>query len=65
MSLMKVLLDTWVCLLEIDAARPRAATSIASVAMNGTNRPYEMSTPLTRPTQMPTARAAKIIPPAP
>ena len=39
MLLMKALFDTWVCLPEICAARPRAATIMASVAMNGTNRP--------------------------
>ena len=54
--------ETWVCLPEICAARPRAATSIASVAMKGTSRPYEMSTPLTRPTPMPTTSAVKIMP---
>lgn len=63
--LMKPFSDTWVCLSEISAARPRAATSMASVAMNGTSRPYEMSSPLTRPTASPTVSALKTMPPAP
>ena len=39
--------------------------SIARVAMKGTSFPYEMSTPLTKPTAMPTTSAVKIIPLAP
>jgi len=50
---------------EICAARPRAATSIARVAMNGTSRPYATSRPLMEPAIVPTASAAKIMPPAP
>ena len=65
MLLMVAFVDTWVCLPEICAARPRAATSMASVAMKGTSRPYEMSTPLTSPTPMPTTSAVKIMPAAP
>ena len=65
MALMASFAETWVCLPEICAASPRAATSMASVAMNGTSLPYEISTPLTRPTAMPTTRAVKIMPPAP
>jgi len=65
MPLMKELVDTWVCLPEMCAARPRAATSMASVAMKATNRPYEMRMPLTMPTPRPTASAQKIMPPAP
>nr|BFE75763.1 hypothetical protein GCM10020092_090640 [Actinoplanes digitatis] len=53
--------ETCVCLPEICAARPRAETRMASVAMNGTSRPYEMSTPLTRPTATPTTSAVKIM----
>ena len=65
MLLMVAFEETWVCLLEICAARPRAATSMARVAMKGTNRPYEISTPLISPTTMPTTSAVKIMPAAP
>ena len=65
MPLMNVLPDTWVCLSEISAASPRAATSMASVAMNGTSRPYDTSSPFTTPTASPTVSAVKIMPPAP
>ena len=65
MLLMNWSVETWVCLPEICAARPRAATSIASVAMNGTSRPYAISIPFTRPAPIPTAIAVKIMPAEP
>ena len=55
----------WVSLPEIIWARPRAATSIARVAMNGTNRPYAMRKPLIDPATIPTTSAVKIMPPEP
>ena len=58
MPLMVAVGDDWVCLSEICSARPRAETSMASVAMNGTSRPYAMSTPLTSPTPSPTSERA-------
>ena len=65
MLLIVALAETWVCLPEICAARPRAATIIARVAMKGTSLPYEISTPLTSPTTTPTTIAVKIMPPVP
>ena len=56
---------SWVRRSDIAWARPRAETSIASVTMNGTSRPYAMSTPLIRPTPMPTSSAVKIMTNAP
>ena len=38
-SLKSMTLMIWVCLLDSISARPRAATSMARVAMNGTTRP--------------------------
>ena len=64
MLLISSTVTSWVCLSEIAWARPRAATSIASVAMNGTSRPYAMSTPLTRPAPIPTSSAVMIMPTA-
>src|SRR5450631_40068 len=50
-------LRIWVCLFEMRWARPTAVASIARVAINGTTRPYAISTPLTRPKPTPTINA--------
>src|SRR5690348_2987348 len=57
MSLIAGTVTSWVRRSDSDWASPRAETSIASVTMNGTNRPYAMSTPLTSPAPIPTSSA--------
>ena len=39
MAVTPLSVTSWLCLLEIRSARPRAVAIIANVAMNGTNRP--------------------------
>ena len=54
-------LTIWVRRLAMISARPRAAASIASVAMNGTTRPYATSRPLISPQARPTTSATTTI----
>ena len=56
-----VLLTIWVCRSDSSSASPRALANIANVAMKGTTRPYEMSTPLTAPAPAPTSNAVVTI----
>jgi hypothetical protein len=49
--------------LEISSASPRAATSIARVAMKATTLPYAMTTPLMSPARAPVAIATIAISP--
>src|SRR3954471_5101732 len=69
LSVARLLIDCTVtiCVFLSDSfcASPRAPTIVASVTMNGTSRPYAMSSPFASPDRVPTSSAHSTITPAP